>query len=166
VNIDVLKDVDAGPLILEERDDSVSVRGLNGQRATGRLAIVERVQVAVDNQPLAQLRRRALLRDGTAAPSGVVVRALQRPRKSGLFAFRSSRRGLSDGISDCLDQCDRGGRVWRLAVGCGVDLAGVVGELGGVDVGSAVGLERESGLGRYAGACGNERLHDDDVVAG
>jgi hypothetical protein len=32
VDIDVLEDVDAGPLILEERDDSVSVRDLNGQR--------------------------------------------------------------------------------------------------------------------------------------
>jgi hypothetical protein len=46
VDIDALDDVDARPLILEERDDSVSVRGLNGQRDTGRLAIVERAQGA------------------------------------------------------------------------------------------------------------------------
>jgi hypothetical protein len=74
VDIDVLEDVDAGPLILEERDDSVSVRGLNGQRDTGRLAIVERAQGAVDNQPLAQLRRKALLRNRTAAENGSPTR--------------------------------------------------------------------------------------------
>jgi hypothetical protein len=73
VDIDALEDVDAGPLILEERDDSVSVRDLNGQRDTGRLAIVERAQGAVDNQPLAQLRRKALLRDQTAAPGGLGI---------------------------------------------------------------------------------------------
>jgi hypothetical protein len=67
VDIDVLEDVDAGPLILEERDDNISVRDLSGQRDTGRLAIVERAQGAVDNQPLAQLRRKTLLRDRTAA---------------------------------------------------------------------------------------------------
>jgi hypothetical protein len=57
---------------------------------------------------------------------------------------------LSDGNSDGLDQCDGGGRVWRLAVGHGVDLAWEVGELGGVDVGEALGVERKSGQDRHA----------------
>jgi hypothetical protein len=38
-----------------------------------------------------------------------------------------SQRRLSDGISDGLNQCDGGGRVWRLAIGHGVDLAGEAG---------------------------------------
>jgi hypothetical protein len=98
VDIDVLEDVNAGPLILEERYDSVSVRGLNGQRDTGRLAIVERAQGAVDNQPLAQLRRKALLRDRTAAPSGAVVAIQTGNDQESRLVGRT--RELPDGASE------------------------------------------------------------------
>jgi hypothetical protein len=70
--------------------------------------------------------------------------------------------GLSRG--SLITSCD-GGRVGWVAVGGGVDLAVEAGEFGGVDVASAMGLERKAGQGGDAYAGGDQGLHDDHVVA-
>jgi hypothetical protein len=46
-----------------------------------------------------------------------------------------------------------------------VDLAVDASEFGGVDVGSATGLEPKAGQGCDADAGGDQGLHDDHVVA-
>jgi hypothetical protein len=80
------------------------------------------------------------------------------------FVAVGSASPRSDGVSDGLDQCDRCGRVWWLAVGDGVDLTGKAPYFGDVDVGVAVGLQHKSGQSRDAFA-GSEGLHDEHIVA-
>jgi hypothetical protein len=67
VDFDVLENVEAGPLIRDKRGDSVAAGGLDGQRNTRGLGVLERAQGAVEDQPLTQLGREALVQDGTAA---------------------------------------------------------------------------------------------------
>ena len=67
MDFDVLENLEAGPLILDKRGDSVPVRGLGGQRETHGLGVLERAQGAVEDQPLTQLGREALVRDGCSA---------------------------------------------------------------------------------------------------
>jgi hypothetical protein len=57
-----------------------------------------------------------------------------------------------------LDQSGSSGRVWWLAVGDRVDLTGVTGYFGGLNVGVAVSLERKPRQGGDALACGDEGL--------
>lgn len=71
----------------------------------------------------------------------------------------------SGGVVDGLDQGGGGGRVWRLAVRDGVELAAVAIDFGAVNAGSAVSLEGESWQGRDAYAGCDKCLYDDHVVA-
>jgi hypothetical protein len=68
-------------------------------------------------------------------------------------------------LRECRQYGGDGGRVGWVAVGGGVDLAVEAAEFGGVDVGSAMGLERKAGQGGDAYAGGDQGLHDDHVVA-
>jgi hypothetical protein len=64
-------------------------------------------------------------------------------------------------LRECRQYGGDGGRVGWV----GVDLAVEAGEFGGVDVGSAMGLECKAGQGGDAYAVGDQGLHDDHVVA-
>jgi AraC family transcriptional regulator of adaptative response / DNA-3-methyladenine glycosylase II len=71
-----------------------------------------------------------------------------------------------DGDHQVLDQRRRGGRIGRVAVRGGIDLAGAAGEQRRVNACRPMGMQGEAVDDRDAHSGGHERLGDDRVVAG